>query len=161
MIRLKKYFICNNPRIHTNYFNMALWCIMTNSPHINIQCVCVETKHRSGHNLFAVRYHKAALNKHPHFYSSFSPLWIHFVYPQIKDIFHFALFGIAHALSKNLRHYSVNYLYCLLQKVLLRDFATQHWIPEGNQINSSWDRTIKDMFSPMYSSLLMASRRWG
>lgn len=78
--------------------------------------------------------------------------------PNKRKFFFFALFEIAHALSGNLRHYSVNYLYSLLHQVLLQDFVTEHRILEGNQINNSWDKTIKGMFSPTYSSLLMASR---
>lgn len=46
---------------------------MANSPQI-YNVYGTETKHRSGHNLLAVRYYKAAMNKHAPYYSTSSHL---------------------------------------------------------------------------------------
>lgn len=97
---------------------------MTNSPQI-YNVYGTETKHGSGHNLLTVRYHKAALNKHAPHYSTSIFLNSTCLSPN-KIKYFFALFRVAYALSKSFRHYSVNYLYFLLQKVLLQDFVTEH-----------------------------------
>lgn len=46
---------------------------MTSSPQMH-NVYGTETKHRSGHNLLTVRYHKDALNKHAPYYSTSSHL---------------------------------------------------------------------------------------
>lgn len=122
----------------------------------NVQCVCTEAEHRSGRNLLVVT---KLLWINAFIITAPPPLSLNSscLSPNKRNGF-FAVFEIAHALSRKLRHCSVNYLHSLLHQVLLQDFVTEHRIPEGNQINSSWNKTIKGMFSPMYSSLLMASR---
>lgn len=55
---IEKYFICSKPVITADYFDIVLLSFMMNS-HKYTKCG-TETKHRSGHNLLAVRRHKAA-----------------------------------------------------------------------------------------------------